>query len=414
MRPLAPVPAAYGPQLLAALRAALAGTGPAVLPVPTGPAGPALLAALTPGSSAAGPAAQPGPVAPGSGPAGSGVPGSGGPGPGVPGVGPDGRAGVPGGAGGLPGVDDDVVLVVPTSGSTGVPKGVALSADALAASADATAERLGGPGEWLLALPVTHVAGLQVVLRALRAGTEPVAADPGDPAAFVAATEVLSARSPARRYASLVPTQLRRLLDAGGPDALRAYDAVLLGGAAAPSGLVEEARAAGVRLVTTYGMSETCGGCVYDGVPLPGVTVAISGGRIVLGGPTLARGYLGGPPFGDRFVTADLGRLDGGRLTVLGRADDVIVTGGENVDPAAVEAALTELPGVREAAVVGVPDPEWGSRVVATVVGTATLAEARAHVTARLGPAAAPRELHLAAALPLLPSGKLDRAALRR
>ena len=362
MRPLLPVPAGYGPALVRALSDAVAGTGPAVLPLPAGPAGDRLAAAL---GTAAGPVL----------------------------------------------LDDDVALVVPTSGSTGEPKGVALPAAALAASADATAERLGGPGHWLLALPVTHVAGLQVVLRSLRAGTPPVPVDPGSPADFVAGT----ARLPAgRRYTSLVPTQLRRLLDRGATAALRAYDAVLLGGAAAPSGLVAEARAAGVAVVVTYGMSETSGGCVYDGVPLRGVTVALDDtGRIVLGGPVLARGYLGGPPFGGRFVTADLGRLAGGRLEVLGRADDVIVTGGEKVDPAAVEAALTELPAVREAGVVGVADPEWGQRVVAAVVGALTLDQARAHVAARVAPAAAPRELTVVPALPLLPSGKLDRAALR-
>ena len=367
VRDLLPVPAEHGPALVGALTAALADTGPAVLPLPPEPTGSRLAAAVR---SALGP-------------------------------GPTDPVGV---------VDGRVVLVVPTSGSTGAPKGVLLTAAALHASADATAARLGGHGRWLLALPVTHIAGLQVVLRSLRAGTEPVAVPPGDPAAFAAGTGALG---PGRRYTALVPTQLRRLLDAGAADALRTYDAVLLGGAAAPGPLLAEARAAGVRVVVTYGMSETAGGCVYDGVPLDGTTVALDDGRIVLAGPTVALGYAGGPEFGGRIRTADLGRFDTGRLVVLGRADDVIVTGGENVDPAAVEAALAELPAVREAGVVGVADAEWGQRVVAAVVGTLTLAEARAHVAARVAPAAAPRELHLLPALPLLPSGKLDRAALR-
>src|SRR6185312_8850116 len=197
----------------------------------------------------------------------------------------------------------------------------------------------------------------------------------------------------------------RRLLDAGSAtlDALRSYTAVLLGGAAAPAGLVATARAAGVPVVVTYGMSETCGGCVYDGVPLDGVSVDLVGGdRITIGGPVLAAGYRLRPELsrrvfaGGRFVTGDAGRLAGGRLTVLGRADDVLVTGGEKVAPAAVADALAEHPAVAEAAVVGVADPDWGQRVVAVVVLRAgaglTLAEARRQVAGRVSRAAAPRE----------------------
>jgi O-succinylbenzoic acid--CoA ligase len=365
------IPARYGPELVAALSAALDGTGPAVLPLPDGVEGERLRAALRPD--------QP--------------------------------------------VEEGIALVVPTSGSTGDPKGVLLTAAALAASAAATERRLGGPGRWLLALPVTHVAGLQVVLRALRAGSAPVPAG-GDPADFAAATAALG---PGRRFTSLVPTQLRRLLDAGPAtlDALRSYTAVLLGGAAAPAGLVATARAAGVPVVVTYGMSETCGGCVYDGVPLDGVSVDLVGGdRITIGGPVLAAGYRLRPELsrrvfaGGRFVTGDAGRLAGGRLTVLGRADDVLVTGGEKVAPAAVADALAEHPAVAEAAVVGVADPDWGQRVVAVVVLRAgaglTLAEARRQVAGRVSRAAAPRELRVVDALPLLASGKLDRRALLR
>ena len=315
---------------------------------------------------------------------------------------------------------DDVALVVPTSGSTGEPKGVLLTAGNLRASALATADRLGGAGQWLLAIPPTHVGGLQVLVRSLLAGTTPVGlpAGPFEPGAFVEATAQLTGP---RRYVSLVPTQLRRLRTVDGLDALRAYDAVLLGGAAAPPSLLAQVRDAGARVVTTYGMSETSGGCVYDGVPLDGVRVQVDGGRVRLGGPVVARGYRLRPDLtaaafaGDVFTTRDLGRLEGGVLTVLGRADDVVVSGGEKVAPLAVEAALETHPSVVEAAVTGVADEEWGARVVAVVVlrGPLTLAQARDHVAATLPRAWAPRELREVEALPLLASGKLDRTALR-
>jgi O-succinylbenzoic acid--CoA ligase len=310
---------------------------------------------------------------------------------------------------------DDVVVVVPTSGSTGEPKGALLTAQNLRTSAAATAERLGGHGQWLLAIPTTHVGGLQVLVRSVLAGTEPVVLDgPTTVEAFEAAAARLTAP---RRYVSLVPTQLARLV---GSPALRDFDAVLLGGAAAPPALLDRARGDGVRVVTTYGMSETSGGCVYDGVPLAGVRVDV-GDRIRLTGPVVARGYrlrpdLTGEHFaGDTFTTSDVGRWDGDRLVVAGRADDVVVTGGEKVAPAAVEAALAAHPLVAEVAVVGVPDEEWGQRVRAVVVlrGPLTLEDAREHVAARLSRVAAPRELVVVDALPLLPSGKIDRMGLR-
>ena len=228
---------------------------------------------------------------------------------------------------------------------------------------------------------------------------------------------------------SLVPTQVRRLLDDAGAGlaALRELDAVLVGGAAADPGLLARAREAGVAVVTTYGMSETCGGCVYDGVPLDGVTVELEGadeagvGRVVLGGATVAEGYRGADDAavadflpGRRFRTSDLGRLDAeGRLEILGRADDVIVTGGEKVAPAAVERALLAVSGVREACVVGVPDAAWGSRVVAVVAGASLDADAvRAAVAPGLG-RAAPREVRVLDAVPLRGIGKPDRAGVR-
>jgi O-succinylbenzoic acid--CoA ligase len=355
--------------LLPALAAALDGTGPAVLPVPTDPVAAArVLAALRPGE---------------------------------------------------PLEADDVALVVPTSGSAGEPKGVLLTAGNLRASATATATRLGRHGSWLLAIPPTHVGGLQVLVRSLLAGTEPVVLPPG-PFSAAAFAEATAALTGGPRFVSLVPTQLRRLLGAADLAALRSYDAVLLGGAAAAPALLAGARAAGVRVVTTFGMSETSGGCVYDGVPLEGVRVDLHDGRVRLAGPVVARGYRLRPDLtravfqGDTFSTGDLGRLEGGVLHVLGRADDVVVTGGEKVPPAAVEAALETHPSVVEAAVTGVPDPEWGARVVAHVVlrDRLTLAQARDHVAASLPRTWAPRELRELAALPLLASGKVDRAAL--
>ena len=341
------------------------------------------------------------------------------------------------------GVDAEVALLLPTSGSSGVPRLVELTAAGLLASARASHARLGGPGRWLLALPLTHVAGWQVLVRSLVAGCEPGVATgggPGWPATVAAALRPPAGGVPdvhdhrggvgsggvpdvhdhrggaggggvGRRYAALVPTQLARLLDdPAATAALTGLDAVLLGGAATPPALARRAATAGIRVVAGYGMTETCGGCVYDGAALDGVDVRVdASGRIHLGGPVLARGYhdASGPArdgtgFGCEhgarwFATPDAGRLDPtGRLTVLGRLDDVIVSGGENVSPAAVEAALAELEGVREALVVGVPDREWGQLVVALVVSRGTSPDAervRTHVASRLGRAAAPRHV---------------------
>lgn len=329
------------------------------------------------------------------------------------------------------GVPDDVVLVVRTSGSTGTPRGVLLSAAALRASAEATAERLAGPGRWLLALPVDHIAGLQVVVRSVLAGTAPTVLPPGRFradrfAAAVAAATATPAGGP--WYTSLVPTQLVRLLeDAAATAALRRFDAVLVGGAATAGSLLDRAREAGVRVVTTYGMTETCGGCVYDGRPLDGVDARLDEtGRVWLAGPVLAVGYRGRPDLdaeafavdddGRRWLrTGDLGRLADGVLTVTGRADDVLVTGGVNVAPGPVEDLLTGLPGIREACVVGVPDAEWGQAVVAVLVvgpdGPPPLADLRRHVADRLGAAAAPRRVVVVPALPLRGPGKPDRRA---
>jgi O-succinylbenzoic acid--CoA ligase len=313
---------------------------------------------------------------------------------------------------------DDVALVVPTSGSTGEPKGALLTADALLHSARATLDRLGGPGHWLLALPVTHIAGLQVLVRSLVGDREPEVLDLDegfDVDAFAAATARLDPSG--RRYTSLVPTQLRRLMDAGVD--LSPYDAVLVGGAALPF-------VAPPNAVHTYGMTETCGGCVYDGWPLDGVDVRIEADRRVsLGGTVVFAGYRLRPDLTaaalaeGRHVTQDLGRLHpDGRLEVLGRADDVVLSGGVNVAAALVERALSGHPAVAAVAVVGAPDREWGERVVAVVQpryvgGGPALEQLRAFAADRLEPAALPRQVVVVDTLPLLPSGKPDRSALR-
>jgi o-succinylbenzoate---CoA ligase len=342
------------------------------------------------------------------------------------------------------GVAEGTAVIIGTSGSTGTSKGVQLSAAALLHSARASLARIEArPGDrWLCCLPGTNIAGLQVLVRSLAGGTEPVLAERADPATVAAS---------GCAHVSLVPTQLRRLL-ASGVDIstpLAGFSSVLLGGAAAPPSLLDAARSAGVPVVTTYGMTETCGGCVYDGRPLDGVRVAIgdddtpdgggvaaedgggpadgSGGRIWIGGPVLFSGYRSptAAPAADAgladgwFRTGDLGRLDAaGRLTVRGRADDVINTGGRKVVPGEVAAALESCPGVREVAVVGQPDAEWGERVVAVVVPAdpadpPALELLRLHVKERLPRYASPSRVVVVDAVPLLPSGKYDIARLK-
>lgn len=322
-------------------------------------------------------------------------------------------------------IEDGIALVMATSGTTGVPKGAMLTASALRASGDATHARLGGPGSWLLALPAHHIAGMQVLLRSVLAGTEPVVVDVSagfDPTALPPA---VAAMAGPRRYTSLVPTQLVKALDhPPAAAALAALDAVLLGGAATPAPLRRRAKSAGITLVRTYGMSETCGGCVYDGVPLDGAQVRIAeDSRVVLGGAMLASGYRGlpdHPAFAESgwFRTDDAGSFVDGALVVHGRLDEAISTGGLTVVPQVVEATLVEHPAVRECAVVGVPDDRLGQRIAAVVVPTGgvvpTLAELRAHVCVALDATAAPRELHLVDALPLRGPGKVDRRALRQ
>ena len=324
---------------------------------------------------------------------------------------------------GSPGVAPETAVIIGTSGSTGEPKGVELSAGALSHSARASLARAGARGgeRWLVCLPASHVAGLQVLVRSVIGGTWPVAT------AQATALAVHDAADAGCAHVSVVPTQLARLLaEQGGAAALARYRCVLVGGAAAGATVLGEARAAGVRAVTTYGMTETCGGCVYDGVPLDGVTVRSGGdGRLRISGPVLMSRYRGRPDLtqaaleGDEFVTSDLGYVsEDGRVVVRGRADDVINTGGHKVVPGEVAAVLATCPAVREVVVVGRPDPEWGERVIAVIVPAdpsepPALELLRTHVSARLPRYACPSEVVLTEAIPVLPNGKPDLAALK-
>lgn len=367
----------------------------------------------------------------------------------------------------------DTALVVPTSGSTGAAKAVALTRDALIASQDATAALFAadgtapdtrGHGLWLPLLPPTHIAGVQIMARAHRTAQVlglPAPALPEqmpdlsghfDAAAFVAAAEPALARAtelglPA--FTSLVPTQLTRIVTgATGPDAraralLRRFAAVLVGGAATRPEIRARAKAARIPVYTTYGSSETAGGCVYDRRALTGVALTIEdpdhegAGRLLINGPMLATGYLRADSTAAaddtiatvdgarRLRTSDLARIDDGALTIIGRADDVIITGGRKVVPQDVERILERTDMLRDmvtgAVVVGVPDTEWGERLEAVVTLAPWITPGEATSLVRMALAAAelpghmiPKRAHVVEELPLLGIGKIDRSAARR
>jgi len=300
-------------------------------------------------------------------------------------------------------VEPGDALVMPTSGSTGAPKGVVHTMAGLEASARAGNARLGveASDHWLACLPLAHIGGFTVITKALTAGTRLTVVPRFD------AAEVTAQASAGATLVSLVPTTLARI----DPSLFRV---VLLGGSRPPLD-----RPANV--VATYGLTESGSGVVYDGLPLDGVEVRIAAdGEILVRGPMLMRCYRDGssPIDADGWLhTDDLGTLGhDDRLQVQGRRGDMIVTGGENVWPDAVERVIADLPGVAEVAVAGVPDPEWGQRVVAWVVpadaAAPSLADLRTAVSQHLAAFMAPKELHLVEALPRTAIGKVSRATL--
>ncbi|MDK6259846.1 o-succinylbenzoate--CoA ligase [Corynebacterium frankenforstense] len=318
-------------------------------------------------------------------------------------------------------IDPAVALVVGTSGSTGTPKGAQLTPANLVAGADATHRVLGGEGQWLLAMPAHYIAGLQVLVRALVAGVDPYCLDLSrgfDVSAFARGAAELAATGD-RVYTSLTPMQLMKAMDTlEGIDALRTFDAVLVGGAALDPDTRAAAGRLNIHVVATYGASETSGGCIYDGRPIPGARVKLdASGRIHLGGATIAHGYRNRPgheSFAEEgwWATSDAGAFDAeGRLVVKGRLDAVIDTGGLKLHPEVVETELLRVPGVDAACVAGVAHPRQGQAAVAAYTGTASPAEIY-EALAELPRWQWPKELRRVAALPLTATGKVDRPAV--
>ncbi|MGF2948920.1 AMP-binding protein [Microbacterium alcoholitolerans] len=328
-------------------------------------------------------------------------------------------------------VPDGTAVVVATSGSSGVPKKVVLSAAALRASAEATGARIGS-GRWTLCLPAGYVAGLQVLVRSQLAGTDPTVVEGHlSPQAFVEATRQAAGDD---LHISLVPAQLATLIDAADDDpavlaALRAHRAILVGGQALSDSIRMRAMDLRVPLVHTYGSSETSGGCVYNGVPLDGVRVGQVDDELRISGPMLADGYLADEALTDRifttdeqgerwYRTGDRGFILDGEVEVHGRLDNVIVSGGINISLDRVERIVRTVPGLEQAVVLGMPDERWGesSIIFAPPVrgdGGRMLEDARARVAAEIGRHARPVQLETGE-LPMLASGKPDRELLRR
>ena len=319
-------------------------------------------------------------------------------------------------------VGDDVALIVESSGSTGTPKRIEISREALLNSANASALALGSieaSSQWLLALPINFIAGANVLIRSVIAGNQPVMMNTSVPFTAEAFARSASHLRADRLYTSLVPAQLKRVVDAAEADdfirvQLAKFDAILVGGQSVPADIVARAHALGANIVVTYGMTETSGGCVYNGNPLAQVEVRIaSDGRVAIRGATLAnvatddRGY---------FVTNDAGEIgDAGKLIIHGRIDRVITSGGIKVSLDRVEALGAAVVGVADIAAVAIEDSEWGQRVGIAYVGSPEVADTVALALANdLGPAGKPVRILRVDTVPKLSAGKNDLQAIKK
>lgn len=328
---------------------------------------------------------------------------------------------------------EGTAVVVRTSGSSGIPKSVALSRAALVESAEATAEALGGAGQWLVTLPANLISGLQMLVRSAVSGIDPVFAPEGAGARELLETAQLMEHE--RRYISLVPVQLARLVelaevDEDAAEIMRRFDGVLVGGQALTLDLRRRAHALRISVRRSYGMTETSGGCVYDGVETGDTLVRIRQGEVQLAGPTLALGYVGDEALtAEKFIveadrqgnpirwyrTGDAGELLGGMLTVTGRLDRVLISGGVNVSLDEIERVAREFAGWGSAVAMPMEHPEWGSRpylVVETAEGAVPFDEVRNGIRAKLGAAATPEWANETVELPRLAGGKPDFQAI--
>lgn len=317
---------------------------------------------------------------------------------------------------------EDCAFVISTSGSTGLPKGAILSPENLISSANATHEFLGGAGQWVLALPAQHIAGMQVLIRSFLAGYEPLCMDLSQKFSveqFISLTHKAAQASAPRIYTSLTPMLLMKIMDTlAGIDALRVYDSILVGGGPIDDSLCTSCAALDISIVRTYGSSETAGGMVYDGLALPGGQyICEEDGCISLGGPMVARGYRNA----DSSVffkpgwwrTSDYGEIKDNRLVIIGRIDNVINTGGLKIAPESLEATIRTIKGINQCCVIGVPDAQFGQRLAVVYSGTATdfdIIEALEDLPRWQ----LPRQFFTVDALPLLPSGKIDRQKINR
>ncbi len=301
-------------------------------------------------------------------------------------------------------VDESVGLIVESSGSTGRPKKVELAVSALRYSAEMSLKRLGGEGQWLLALPTHFIAGANVLIRSVVSDTQPVILNtrlPFTTEAFVRGASLMEGK---RKYTSLVPYQLSKLAEAAEQDAfvfsmLRKFDAIVVGGQQPNWSDVEHLRSKGINIVVSYGMTETCGGCIYDGVPLDGISYKLDDGRISIAGPVLANGL------GSWYQTSDLGAEVSGKLQFLGRADRVIVSGGIKISLERVEEAAQLIPGVEEAVAVAV-DSKWGQSVGLLYVGSPEVEFSSLSESVSVG--AKPEKVMRLDSLPRISSGKPD------